>query len=87
MPPKHASGGGRRPVRIVWHDTALKQITSMTPADRVRLDVLLADISANPAVAAPDGSGLLRDYRRDGCRVLYVATALGSVVVVAYVEA
>jgi hypothetical protein len=55
--------------------------------DRARLDVLLSDISANPAIGAPDGSGLLRDYHRDGCRVLYVATALGSVVVVAYVEA
>jgi phage-related protein len=87
VPPKHSAGGPRRPVRIVWHDTALKQITAMPPADRARLDVLLADISADPAVGTPDGSGLLRDYRRDGCRVLYVATALGSVVVVAYVEA
>jgi hypothetical protein len=86
MPPKHAAGGSRR-ARIVWHDTALKQISAMTPGDRARLDPLLADISADPSVGDPDDSGLLRDYQRDGCRCLYVATALGSVIVVAYVEA
>lgn len=84
MPPKH--GPARRP-RIVWHDTALKQITAMTTDERARLDVLLTDITHDPAVAEPDESGLLRDYRRDGCRVLYLATALQSVIVVAYVEA
>lgn len=59
----------------------------MTPADRARLDVLLGAIAADPSVGPPDASGLLRDYQQGGCRVLYVATALGSVVVVAYVEA
>lgn len=83
MSPKHSP----RRARIVWHDTALKQITAMAPEDRARLDPLLADISLNPAVGEPDESGLLRDYQRDGCRCLYVATALGSVIVVAYVEA
>lgn len=84
MSPKHSSG---RRARIVWHDTALKQITSMTPEDRARLDVLLADIATDPGVGGLDPSGQLRDYQRDGCRALYVATALGSLVIIAYVEA
>ena len=85
MSPKHAAGGRR--ARIVWHDTALKQITAMAPDDRARLDPLLAAIATDPTIGDPDASGLLRDYRAGGCRVLYIATALGSVVIVAYVEA
>lgn len=49
--PKHA--GGRR-ARIVWHDTALKQITAMTPTDRARLDPLLAAIAADPTASEPE---------------------------------
>jgi hypothetical protein len=83
--PKHAAGGRR--ARIVWHDTALKQVTAMTPSERARLDPLLATIATDPTIGQPDPSGLLRDHQAGGCRILYVATALGSVVVVAYVEA
>lgn len=83
--PKHAAGGRR--ARIVWHDTALKQVTAMTPTERARLDPLLAAIATDPTIGQPDPSGLLRDYRTDQGRILYVATALGSVVVIAYVEA
>jgi hypothetical protein len=48
---------------------------------------LLAAVSLDPTIGQPDTFGLLRDYRHDGSRILYIATALGSVVVVAYVEA
>lgn len=84
MSPKHS--GGRR-ARVVWHDTAVKQVTAMSPDDRVRLDRLLVAITRDPTIGQPDASGLLRDYRADECRIVYFATALGSVIVVAYAEA
>jgi len=84
--PKHIAGGGQRP-RIAWHDTALKQISTMTDEDRQRLDRLLTAVSLDPDIGTPDASGLLRDHQADGCRLLYVATALRSLIIIAYVEA
>ncbi|MET7563761.1 hypothetical protein ABZS95_26705 [Streptomyces sp. NPDC005479] len=80
---KHAP----RRARIVFYDVAQEQVERMTDAERVRLDFALAEISADPAIGAVSKHAAYREYARDGVRVLYVPSALGTLVLVAYVEA
>ena len=60
----------------------------MTEAELARLDPVLDDLSTNPDLGTPlRGNPLLRDYRRGRVRVIYYATTLGMIIIVAYVEA
>jgi hypothetical protein len=84
MSPKH----GPRRALVVFHSVAEEQIERMTDNERTRLDPALVEISRNPLTAGKQISdGLEREYRQDGVRVIYLPTVLGTVVLVAYVEA
>ncbi|WP_405852210.1 hypothetical protein OG361_05755 [Streptomyces sp. NBC_00090] len=64
-----------------------EQIEKMTEAERLRLDLALVAISRNPEIGGLSKHGAIRGHREDGVRILYVPTALGTLVLVAYVEA
>lgn len=53
----------------------------MTDAERVRLDFALAEISTDPAIGAVSKHAAYREYARDGVRVLYVPSALGTIII------
>ncbi|OKJ52543.1 hypothetical protein [Streptomyces sp. CB02261] len=72
--------------RIVFYDVAQDQIEKMTEAERLRLDPVLVTISRNPEIGVLSKHGAIREHREGGVRILYVPTALGTVVLVAYVE-
>ncbi|MBT2439938.1 hypothetical protein J7E93_07345 [Streptomyces sp. ISL-36] len=83
--PKH-SRGGRRP-RIVFIEPAETQARLLTPAQAAVLDGTLNAIAADPDAVKPHATAsALRDYQHDGIRVIFYATALGSILIVTYVE-
>ncbi|MFJ8828301.1 hypothetical protein ACIREE_42150 [Streptomyces sp. NPDC102467] len=73
--------------RIVFYDVALEQVNAMAPAELARLDVVLRVIAALPTVGTSTKRGSARQYEMGPVRVLYVRTALGTLVLVAHVEA
>lgn len=75
-----------RRARIVFYDVAQEQIEKMTEAERLRLDPVLVAVSKDPAIGVLSKHGAIREHREDGVRILYVPTALGTLVLVAYVE-
>ncbi|MBT2452584.1 hypothetical protein J7F03_37175 [Streptomyces sp. ISL-43] len=77
---------GPKRARIVFYDVAQEQVEKMTPAERLRLDPVLVAVSRNPELGILSKHGAVREHREDGVRVLYVPTALGTLVLVAYVE-
>ncbi|MFE2911446.1 type II toxin-antitoxin system RelE family toxin [Kitasatospora indigofera] len=86
--PKHAAAGRRAAVSFT--PEAEQQARALEPKEAERLDRALAVIAADPIGAAPPmvTAPVLREYRdANGARVIYYATVLGSVVVVAYLEA
>lgn len=77
-----------RRAQVVFTETAEQQIHRLTPAEYARLDRVLDDISLNPLVGDQmERTPMLRRYMRDGALCIYHSSVLGSVVVVAYVEA
>ncbi|MGW8726334.1 hypothetical protein ACWGNF_09985 [Streptomyces sp. NPDC055808] len=76
-----------RRARIVFYDVAQEQIEKMTAAERLRLDPVLVAVSKDPEIGVLSKHGAIRDHREDGVRILYVPTALGTLVLVAYIEA
>ncbi|WP_351233896.1 hypothetical protein [Streptomyces sp. NPDC002133] len=80
---KHAP----RRARIVLYDVAQEQVEHMTLPERARLDAALVAISLDPHIGTVSKNASYREYARDGVRCLYVPTALGTLVLVAYVEA
>ncbi|MFE3122947.1 hypothetical protein ACFXHD_05960 [Streptomyces hydrogenans] len=83
--PKHAHG--RRP-RIVLIEPAESQVRTLTTAQTVRVDAALNVIAAGPDEVKPHATAsALRDYQDDGVRLIFYATALGSILIVTYVEA
>jgi hypothetical protein len=77
-----------RRAQLVFTETAEQQIERLDSAAYARLDRALVTISLNPMVgekmaAAP----MLRQYVQGSTRTIFFATSLGSIVVVAYVEA
>ncbi|MFD9049514.1 hypothetical protein [Streptomyces zaomyceticus] len=81
--PRH----GRRP-RIVFIEPAETQVRVLTAEQTVRLDSALNAIAVDPTdVKAHATASALRDYDHDGVRVIFYATALGSILIVTYVEA
>lgn len=59
----------------------------MSDEELQRLDPALVAISVNPTIGDPLPNSPLRDYRDGTVRVIYYATTLGMVIVVAYAEA
>ncbi|MFE4801311.1 hypothetical protein ACFRFL_41640 [Streptomyces sp. NPDC056708] len=89
MAPQH----GRRRARIAFSDSAAKQLENLTSEAEIHaLDRALVVISVDPDIGDPipgDTTGpQLRWYADEveAVRVLYFVTALGTVVVVAYIE-
>ncbi|MFE5523475.1 hypothetical protein ACFQ9Q_38010 [Streptomyces virginiae] len=89
MAPQH----GRRRARIVFSDSAAKQLENITSEPETHaLDRALVVISVDPEIGDPipaDTTGpQLRQYadELESVRVLYFVTALRTVVVVAYIE-
>lgn len=76
-----------RRARIVLYDVAREQVEAMSPAELARLDPALDAIARNPSIGASSKNAAYREYRTASVRVLYVPTALGTLVLVAYVEA
>ncbi|MBM7167682.1 hypothetical protein JQK87_04525 [Streptomyces sp. G44] len=76
-----------RRARIVFYDVAREQIDAMPQSALDRLDPVLDAIAADPTLGRPSHHGSVREYHRGGIRVVYVPTALGTLVLVAYVEA
>lgn len=63
------------------------QVDLLTDAQALRLDTALNAIAAAPDAAKQHPTAAaLRDYQQDGVRVIYYSTALGSIVIVTYVE-
>ncbi len=82
--PRHSRG--RRP-RIVFVEPAETQTRGLTVEQTVRLDAALNTLAAAPDEVKPHATAsALRDYQHDGIRVIFYATALGSILIVTYVE-
>ncbi|MFE7584612.1 hypothetical protein ACFU5Y_23970 [Streptomyces gardneri] len=68
-------------------EPAETQAAALTVEQSARLDVALGVIAGAPAeVKQHATASALRDYRHDGVRVIFYATALGSILIVTYVE-
>lgn len=84
MSPKPAE----RRARVVFLEPAATQLRAFKPAELARLDAAVDDIAVRPDAAKPHRTApALRDHHGDGVRIIYYATALGSIVIVVYVEA
>ncbi|MEU0103603.1 hypothetical protein [Streptomyces sp. NPDC006267] len=90
MPAPH---GPRRRARIAFSDSAAKQLDTITSAAELHaLDRALVVISVDPDAGEPlPGTAAgprLREYADDveRVRLLYWVSALGTVVVVAFIE-
>ncbi|MFG2840979.1 hypothetical protein ACGFZH_04085 [Streptomyces zaomyceticus] len=69
-------------------EPAETQVRVLTAEQTARLDSALNAIAADPAdVKAHATASALRDYDHGGVRVIFYATALGSILIVTYVEA
>ncbi|MGW7412727.1 hypothetical protein [Streptomyces sp. NPDC054863] len=63
------------------------QVDALTDPQVVRLDAALNAIAADPtAVRQHSTAQALRDYQHEDIRVVFYATALGSILIVTYVE-
>ncbi|MEU9998094.1 hypothetical protein [Streptomyces sp. NPDC050848] len=83
--PKH-SRSSRRP-RVVFIEPAETQVRTLTTVQVAQLDAALNEIAADPAdVKTHATATALRDYQHAGVRIVFYATALGSILIVTYVE-
>ncbi|MFB7612123.1 hypothetical protein [Streptomyces gardneri] len=68
-------------------EPAETQAAVLTVDEFARLDAALGVIAGAPAdVKQHATASALRDYQHDGIRVIFYATALGSILIVTYVE-
>ncbi|MFE7547501.1 hypothetical protein [Streptomyces gardneri] len=68
-------------------EPAETQSTVLTVDQSARLDAALGVIAQAPADVKQHATALaLRDHQHDGIRVIFHATALGSILIVTYVE-
>lgn len=86
MPRVSPSHGPRR-AEVILDDTARAQIEKLGLAEAMAADRAIVAISVNPWLGDMIGRTPLREYREDGVRVIYTTTVLGSVIIVAYLEA
>ncbi|MFC9341514.1 hypothetical protein ACFT0G_35270 [Streptomyces sp. NPDC057020] len=69
-------------------ELAETQVRVLTTEQTGRLDAALNVIASDPADVKPHATAsALRDHQHDGIRVIFYATALGSILIVTYVEA
>ncbi|MFE4861535.1 hypothetical protein [Streptomyces sp. NPDC056670] len=59
----------------------------MTPAEHSLLGLALDAFSRDPGIGTASKHAAFREYRSTSVRILYVSTALGTLVLIAYVEA
>ncbi|MEU2789060.1 hypothetical protein [Streptomyces sp. NPDC007100] len=76
----------KRRALVTFHETAERQLAALTDDDLARLDPVLDTIAADPEAGRPLADSPLREREQDGVRVIYYATTLGTIIVVAYVE-
>ncbi|MFF8610881.1 hypothetical protein ACF06X_33785 [Streptomyces sp. NPDC015346] len=68
-------------------EPAETQVRALSIAQAAMLDGTLNAIAADPDAAKPHATAsALRDYDFGGVRVIFYATALGSILIVTYVE-
>lgn len=84
MSPRH----GPRRADVVLDEVAREQLRKMSVAETLAADRAVVAISVNPWLGEPIEGSPFREYRDDtGVRVVYVTTALGTIIIVAYLEA
>jgi hypothetical protein len=72
---------------VVFTEVAEKQIETLSLPEMVVLDRVIVALTVNPWLGDLVGRTPLREYQEDGARVLYTTTVMGSVIIVAYLEA
>lgn len=85
MSPKH----GPRRAKVIFDDVAGRQVAAYNLADTIAADRLIVAIQTNPEIGDYiPGREPLREYRDPSTagRAIYYATALGTRVVIAYIE-
>ncbi|GGU11445.1 hypothetical protein [Streptomyces lateritius] len=82
MSPKH----GPWRAHVVLHDVAEQQIEAMTDAEREILDPAIVRLSLDHRLGAQVEGKMEWEYRDSRVRIVYIPTALGTVILVAYVE-
>jgi hypothetical protein len=71
----------------VFIEPAETQTRLLTLPQAELLDTALTAIAAAPDAAKPHTTATaLRDYQHNGVRVIYYSTALGSIIIVTYIE-
>lgn len=83
MSPNH----GPRRAEVVFYEVAQNQLQKLSAAEMVRADRAIVAISVNPWLGDPIDGSPLREHREGDTRVIYTATALGKIIIVAYLEA
>jgi len=79
--------GARRRAQVIFHEVAEQQIAAMDDAALARLDPHLSAIVSDPQSGIQRRpASPVREYAKDGVRIAYVSTVLGTVILVAYVE-
>lgn len=78
---------GPRRAEVVFDAVARDQLGKLSAAEMLRADRAIVAISVNPWLGAPVGQTPLREYLEDGVRLVYTTTVLGTVIIVAYLEA
>ncbi|WP_030019352.1 type II toxin-antitoxin system RelE/ParE family toxin [Streptomyces monomycini] len=76
----------RRRALVTFHETAERQLAALADDDLARLDPVLDAIADAPDIGRPLRDSPLREYQQNSVRVIYYATTLGTIIVVAYVE-
>jgi hypothetical protein len=72
---------------VVFTEIAHKQIQKLSLPETVAADRAIVALAVNPWLGDLVGRTPLREYQEDGVRVLYTTTVLGSVIIIAYLEA
>ncbi|MFE5940867.1 hypothetical protein ACFQ69_36735 [Streptomyces sp. NPDC056470] len=68
-------------------EPAETQVRTLGAAQTSQLDAALNEIAADPADVKPHATATaLRDHQHAGVRIVFYATALGSILIVTYVE-
>ncbi|MFD9240636.1 hypothetical protein ACFV0D_01610 [Streptomyces sp. NPDC059556] len=85
MSPEH----GTRCSRVIMVEPAFTQLAKLTASETHRLDRGIIAISVNSELGTEVPGTLLRGYADevDGVRVIFFVSALGSITIVAFVEA
>lgn len=75
-----------RKARVILYDVAQEQVEPTIPAEHPLLGLALDAISRDPGIGTASKHAAFREYRSTSVRILYVSTALGTLVLIAYVE-